>query len=921
MAIRIPWDIYESVLLLDSYIEIKNGDLARSEGINQLSSDLRKLAISRGYEIDDIYRNINGITLQMQKIAYVFSKGEDGLAGASNIFVEACRLYEEDPQQYKKTLMEAKSMVGQDTSSNVVVLPHTNRNKYQDWLIKDGLSSFAARNYGNWLNKLADYVMDNGYSTESVYDIGNIEILLDLHEVLCKNEEFVKEHRDYITSFRKFITYRSNGEIIIGRVRAASSQSNSNMSEREAFQDWLVSTGLSPEIARSYGARLNRIDEYAITNGFSTKSVYEMESSEDIFSLYEILNQDKDMPPKSRDCLTGLRRYITYRSDGEINLSQSRSSLSYGDETGEKRAAYQKWLVDNGLVSAAARNYGNWLNKINVYSVDNGYSSKSIYDIETIEELNQLFSVLNEVQELIDNHRDYLTSMKKYILYRNEQGDLAGNYDSGEIGNIENPKCDQKEELLISEKELSQCAEVLSEHFSEGLVLNAIRLDKFRMLYEDLFDAQLTDNDDDLILILKNVGTYVGDRILPKHDSFQNEIIEEIISEVNLTLRGGARCVYLSCIFDRWQSELATQLNVYNQESLKALLKEHAIEGLVITDFVVKNTWQKVYPEENVIEYMKASHGGVSYQLLKASLWYIPIETIKRTLVYTSEIALIDAETYYYAPNFPASPEELYQLTKLMRERIFEKGFLVSRDIYEIIKEKCHSLAINTEGFKDWAYRNILKYLLRDEFEFGGSIVSEKGQKMEMYQVYRSFCRDYEHLTLDELNRFSEEVGVQIYWDSVLTEMVRISSSEFVRRDKIIFPHEEIDNVLDEMCQGEYVPLKDIGLYLHFPSIEVPWNIFVLESYLLESKHFSLYHSSFSKQDVFGLAVRKNSKFDNYEDVVVDLLAHDNEWTTAADALEIIVQRGCQARRRWENFEKVLLKASNYREELIQKGE
>ncbi len=920
MVIRIPWDIYESVLLLDSYIEIMNGNKSRSEVINQLSADLRFLAISRGYEIDEIYRDVNGITLQMLKIAYVFTSGEDGLAGASNIFVEACKLYDENPQKYKQTLIEAKSMVKQDASSNVAVLSHTNRNAYQEWLVEDGLSSLAARNYGNWLSKLDKYSLENGYIAKSIYEIEKIEELVSLYDELCNDESILQNHRDYYTSLRKFIAYRSEGEIVLGRSQAISSFTNVSTEERTEFQEWLISTGLAPEIARSYGARINRLDEYVSMNKLCSSSIYEIVSAVEILGIFEVLTQDKEIPSRYKDCLTALRRYIAYKSEGKINLVQTKSVSTFGDESGRRRAAYQEWLVKNGLVNTAARNYGNWLNKINQYAVENGYCSISIYDIETIPELTKVFSRLSEDKELINKHRDYLTSMKKFIAYRGEVSACEEDIEEYIYYSDEKENVTQLEHLL-SEEEFSNCSEILSAYFDEGLVLNAIRLDKFRMLYEEIFDSQLTDDDDELISNLKKIGTFVGDRILPKHDNSQSELVDEILSEVISTLNNGAKCVFLSCIFERWQDEMTTQLNVYNHESLKALLREKNIEGLVITDYVVKTTWQKVYPEENIIDCMKEIQGGVNYHFLKNKLWYIPIETIKRTLVNTPEIVLIDSETYYYALDFPASTEELLQLTKMMRATIYEKGFLVSRDIYELISDKCPSLAINTEGFKDWAYRNVLKYLLRNEFEFSGSIVSEKGQKMEMYKVYRGFCRDYEHLTIDELNRFSDEVGVQIYWDSVLAEMVRINSGEFIRRDQIKFPYEEIDNVLDEMCQGQYIPLKDIGLFLHFPAIEVPWNIFVLESYLLESKHFFLYHSSFSKQDVFGIVVRKNSGFVNYEEVVVDLLAHNNDWNNATEALELIVQRGCQARRRWENFDKVLLKASNKREEILQKGE
>ena len=45
-----------------------------------------------------------------------------------------------------------------------------------------------------------------------------------------------------------------------------------------------------------------------------------------------------------------------------------------------------------------------------------------------------------------------------------------------------------------------------------------------------------------------------------------------------------------------------------------------------MTDYVLKATEQKVYPEENVVEVMKANHSFMNYEQLKDKLWFIPID-------------------------------------------------------------------------------------------------------------------------------------------------------------------------------------------------------------------------------------------------------------------------------------------------------
>ena len=169
--------------------------------------------------------------------------------------------------------------------------------------------------------------------------------------------------------------------------------------------------------------------------------------------------------------------------------------------------------------------------------------------------------------------------------------------------------------------------------------------------------------------------------------------------------------------------------------------------------------------------------------------------------------------------------------------------------------------------------------------------------------------------------QLKDELGVPIYWDTVRSEMVRINSDELIRKDLVHFDVDAIDAVLDEICPGDYIPLKDISLFLHFPSFEYPWNSFVLESYLETSKKFCLFHAGYANHGVFGVMVRRDSKFVDYKSVVVDMLSRNDEWKTTKQGLALIVDKGYQARKKWVGFEKITQEASLLREKLLEEGE
>ena len=68
MAIQKQWDKFEAVILLDNYLRYINNEITRKEAIELTSTELRNMAKSQHIDIDDIFRNVNGITFQMHSM-------------------------------------------------------------------------------------------------------------------------------------------------------------------------------------------------------------------------------------------------------------------------------------------------------------------------------------------------------------------------------------------------------------------------------------------------------------------------------------------------------------------------------------------------------------------------------------------------------------------------------------------------------------------------------------------------------------------------------------------------------------------------------------------------------------------------------------------------------------------------------------
>ena len=97
------WNRYEAALLFEGYKRIETGDVSRKEIAEEISERLR----SPGLIVNETYRNVNGITLQLGAIEFLMTNGAHGISHVSNLFREIVKLYKEDPAAFNKLFEEA----------------------------------------------------------------------------------------------------------------------------------------------------------------------------------------------------------------------------------------------------------------------------------------------------------------------------------------------------------------------------------------------------------------------------------------------------------------------------------------------------------------------------------------------------------------------------------------------------------------------------------------------------------------------------------------------------------------------------------------------------------------------------------------------------------------------------------------------
>ena len=164
MAIRIPWDQYEAAYLLLVCIDVIENHTDRATAIKKVSEALRKRALHNGIEIDSMYRNENGISMQMTIMTSLYLHKKSGLHGASKLFVDTVELYEKNPKAIKDRI---ENLVEGGAKLNM-----SNKEKFYKWLIAS-VRPGDVSNVRRRCDLVDVYIKNHKKFNTSIYELNN----------------------------------------------------------------------------------------------------------------------------------------------------------------------------------------------------------------------------------------------------------------------------------------------------------------------------------------------------------------------------------------------------------------------------------------------------------------------------------------------------------------------------------------------------------------------------------------------------------------------------------------------------------------------------------------------------------------------------------------------------------------------------
>ena len=166
-SINIGWNKYETAILIDAYIQVKEGKLLRKDAVAQVSKRLRERMLRIGTTISETYRNENGISMQMSAIGYAMGNDSNGISHVSNIFREIVKMYNEENDKFHQLLSIANAMYPKVLDVAHTVKPTQKVEPYfpklQEELKVSMVANAPARYTNNKIKHILETRFANGY--------------------------------------------------------------------------------------------------------------------------------------------------------------------------------------------------------------------------------------------------------------------------------------------------------------------------------------------------------------------------------------------------------------------------------------------------------------------------------------------------------------------------------------------------------------------------------------------------------------------------------------------------------------------------------------------------------------------------------------------------------------------------------------
>lgn len=479
------------------------------------------------------------------------------------------------------------------------------------------------------------------------------------------------------------------------------------------------------------------------------------------------------------------------------------------------------------------------------------------------------------------------------------------------------------EEPASSEED--KLAQVLREKFPDGLRQQNLAMKQYKARYEEMFGEALLMQNAVLMEKLQDIGEVRADgRIYAKASGAEQGILEGIAKDLMRLLDESASSLYWSCIYEHYRNEFSG-LSIFTEDVMRSELMPLFSSDYVCGEVISKRSETQERGEE-IRQLVTGSPVAISLTSIQEKIWYWPQNMVKKFL--DGVPGIIKAkDLYFYGPNVTLSDTEKQRLRDALLEDIAQRQFITNVRLREILEESCPGVAMDMSSLDDALLRKVLAMLYPADFIERAKGLFPAGHMKSGREQIQEYCHAHTKLSTSDIKWFAKQRGILgNICNYVMDEMVRVSPEEWIRRDHVHFQGKEahiIQKIGQQMGGKTCMPLEEFTLFLSFPDIGIPWNSYVLESFLYKNDAilcpFSLVQANGGVSDsgVYGAVIKKGYAIDSYDDVLIELLSRSPDWQTDEEALDFIVAHKLQVLRKLKQIGTIVKQAKRKRAQLV----
>ncbi|NCB25667.1 MAG: hypothetical protein EOM62_09380 [Bacteroidia bacterium] len=940
------WDIYEAVILLDGYLKALQANQPKARIVKHVSADLRRMAANRGIEIDDIYRNENGISYQIQSMDSAY-KGKKVYVPATRLFEKAVEMYRTDIERYLEILEEAK---------NVVAAKQNNKDAFLAWA-----TSVLPTQRCKWIEenilKVEQLAVAAKLISGSIFDVADMATLGAIYRAAGKNKIFQIKNRKFIKNinddYEAYMQYCSQTSEQaeqadetepsavktpaepVSAVTASTEPDNGPLVVDFGSEESMAFT--KPRSITFLGTELSRPSTWKDVYVRTVSALYE--NHPDVFSSLSSFPGSTRLEFGKTDDASRMTapREISEELCVETNFSAtdfiqrikmllSICAVAYDDlkivyerrfgAVASKNASPVSTLASSAceaefyaylqntakLAGRTCSTYVSSIRSAERYAADNGYLSCSLFSEDnetTVATAAELYGDSDFIRYNEQQHNRFSAAINKLL------ESIGAEIPEKVVASLSGDNGQRTAPAEVNSKIVS----VLKKHYEYGFKYDSIReLMRFRQ-FADAMGITLPEEDETLKTSILSSGAVIDDKVYCKSDDMPQEL-QRILDDV---FSSGAGVIYYESLFEREQEWMESHV-ITSSDMLKEYLQKSITGCSFSKKFVAEGSRRS--EKEAVTDELKrvwGSHPSESVYNLRDRLPYIPLGNIWRVISGNDLFALVSEGEYLFIDRFRITEDEEEDILDYVDGICEENGFASLIDVpLGGIEEE------NYELTQLAIFNAIYKKVLSGKYHLNGKILTKEKCELDAVMLLKQYIKDKDECTFDDVaDKVVELTGGtnRLYaFQALYDDMVRVDRNRFVANRLVNFAIDEIDTVLAGFITDNFRAIQDVTTFAMFPLCGQSWNHYLLESFCYKySRKYSLHVIHFNDKNAGIIAEKDFNK--KYNEMLAIALAR----TDVELSLEVIGQylfnTGYMAKSKYAKLGEIAQQASKLRKE------